>query len=434
MPSAIERLGQLASTAARSAAPRVRELRARVGQILTATDGRDILANSPDGWEVEQPWLWFDGPNGGDGTGGPFGNPPPGAAGSYAALPAAARCRSLICDTLAGMPWEIYRGRERLRTPDFITDPQALRNDERIVSSSLEIRLSAVEFWSSFLVSAVELGEGIVYTPARDAAGQPVPPLFMLNPADVDVYGGSYFVGDERLDADELIVLRNRVWPGKKRGHGVWDQFGHEIGFGHRIRDYADNMLGRGIPAGYLQVRSPDLSQDEADDLKAKWEAAHGGRRRRIAVLNAVTEFHPLQIDAQALQLTELLKLNAWQIALIYGIPPSKLGASMGESMTYSNVESRGIEYVQDALLPWARRIEATFDGLFPRGTEMKLNLDQLRRADTKSRYEAYKIALDAGILTPDEVREREDLEPMNDMQQRQAANYRSQRGKLEVS
>jgi HK97 family phage portal protein len=410
----------------------------RPGRLLYATDGRDVLVNSPDGWEVEQPWLWFDGPAGGDGTGGPWGNPlpnTPGGFGGSGALPAMGRCRSLIVDALAGVPWEVHRGREKLPTPDWVLDPQGLREDGRVIASSvLDVRLSTVEFWASFLVSALELGEGIVYVPNRAADGSPLPPLFQLNPKDVEVEHGAYYVGRERLEPGEVIVVRNRVWPGKVRGHGVWDQFRAEIGLGNSIRDYATNMLGRGIPAGYLKVNAPDLEQEEAERLKARWMSAHGGRERRIAVLNATTEFHPLQLDPQALQLTELLRLSAWEISLIYGIPAYKLGISMGYSNTYANIESASIDYVQDALLPWSRRIEAAFDAEFPRGTSLKLNLDGLRRADTKTRYDAYAVGLSAGFLTVDEVRRREDLPPLSEIDQRRALDYATQLGRREVS
>src|SRR5262245_57510910 len=80
-------------------------------KVHTATDGRDVLINDPDGWEVDQPWLWWLGPAGGDGTGGPYGNPltpnDPMGAGT---LPAVSRCTSIICDTIAGLPWQVFRG------------------------------------------------------------------------------------------------------------------------------------------------------------------------------------------------------------------------------------------------------------------------------------------------------------------------------------
>jgi HK97 family phage portal protein len=345
----------------------------------------------------------------------------------------------LIADALAGVPWEVHADRGKLPTPTWITDPQGLANDARIGTSVKDVALSAVEFWSSFVVSAIEYGEGFVFCPRTDASGTNVvrewaAPLYVLNPTDVRTEGGSWFVNDVPIHVAELAVVRNRVWPGKYRGHGVWSQFASEIGLGTSIRDYASNLLGRGIPAGYLKVNSPDLEQDEATRLKARWMEAHGGTTRRIAVLNAVTEFHPLEIDPQALQLVELMRLSAWEIALIYGVPPYKLGISMGYSNTYANIESASIDYVQDALLPWARRLESAFDAILPHGTSLKLNLDGLRRADTKTRYDAYAVGLSNGFLTIDEVRRREDLPPMSELEARRALDYANALRKAEVS
>src|SRR6185312_14644496 len=73
--------------------PALRTRRPRVG-MLSATDGRDILVNSPDGWEYNQQWLWLTGPAGGDGNGPIFGNPPPDAFNNpqgYISLPAVTR-------------------------------------------------------------------------------------------------------------------------------------------------------------------------------------------------------------------------------------------------------------------------------------------------------------------------------------------------------
>jgi HK97 family phage portal protein len=346
-----------------------------------------------------------------------------------------ARCRALIADALAGVPFQVFRDRERLPTPTWILDPQNLAEDGRVGSSVRNVALSAVEFWSSVFVSAIELGEGIVYSPVL-AEGESFGDrgCFVLNPKDVTIESDRYLVNNTEVGADELLVIRGRVWPGRYRGHGVWDQFAAEIGLGTSIREYAANMLGRGIPAGYLKVTAPDLEQTEADNLKRRWWEAHGGPDRRIAVLNATTEFHPLQIDPQALQLAELLRLSAWEIALIYGIPPYKLGISMGSNNTYANVESQSIDYVQDSLLPWARRAEAAFDAVLPWGTTLKLNLDGLRRADTKTRFDAYAVGLSNGFLTVDEVRRSEDLPPLNELDQRAALDYARAIKRQEVS
>lgn len=388
-------------------------------RLLTATDGRDMLVNTPDGWEIDKPWLWFDGPASGDGGGTVYGNPPPNAAGynRYACIPAVARCTSIIADTLASMPFKVLRGREVLPVPDWLTDPQAVRIDGRIAAPELDdVRFTGPEFWAQHLTSVLWKGEGIVYAPLRTATGQPVPgAMWNLNPDDVAVHHGHYWVDghgvtdSEQLALEDLIITRGYVRPGKRRGVGVIQNHFADLGLALDARDFAGNMLRRGIPAGYLKVNQPDLTQEAADALKTRWEASHNGRRKRIAVLNAVTEFHELQLDPQAMQLLEMRRYSILDICLMFGVPPSLLGLP-GDSSTYANVESRFIEFVQFCLFMWARRLEEALSAQIARGTSIKVNLDSLRRADTTTRYNAHKTGIDAGFLDVEEVRDMEDL------------------------
>ena len=62
---------------------------------------------------------------------------------------------------------------------------------------------------------------------------------------------------------------------------------------------------------------------------------------------------------------------------------------------------------------PLTTRIEATLTDYLPRGQMAKFNYDSLLRADTYTRYQAHKLALEAGFLTVDEIRELEDLPPI---------------------
>jgi HK97 family phage portal protein len=406
---------------------------ARLGQIHYATDGREILLNTPDGWEVDAPWLWWDGPADGDGTGGPWGNPPPGAELAAPSrygltLPAVTRCTQLLAENVAGMPWKTYRGREQVPAPTWITDPQAARLDGRRTlgpGASAIASLSSVEFWAQAITSYLWWGEAILYTPRKlDAAGQPtgdiVAPVYLLHPAKVELDAGRWFVDDVdvdgapiELDPRELIVVRNLTRPGRDRGLGVIQAHAFDLGFYANVRAYADNTFQRGVPNGYLKSTKPDLDAAQAAKLKRSWMAAHGSTRKSIAVLNATTDFTPLELDPQTTQLLDLFRLQAWQVALMFGVPPSKLGITMGQSNTYSNIESEGVAFVTDSLLPIARKFEAAIDTVLPLGTTLKIDFRQLMRGDTTTRYEAYSVGIAAGFLTVDEVRDAEDLPPL---------------------
>jgi len=386
-------------------------------RVHTATDGRDILINSPDGWEVDQPWLWWLGPAGSDGTGGPFGNPPPGASPTnvYSALPAVRRCTSVICDTIAGLPWQIVRGDyERLPTPDWISDPQALRIDGRVIDADTltSVRLSAVEFWANWIGAALWLGDGYVYVPVRDAAGAPKPPLWQLHPEKVTIDQGACWVGDIPLPAGSVIHLRGGLPYYDGHGRGVITEHCAALGLASVVSSYAAGVFSSGVPAGYLKSTAPSLTQEKADELKARWMTQHGGARRSIAVLNATTEFTPIAISPVDAQLSSAREWSLRDIALAFGVPAYMLGVP-GDSSTYANVESRMIELRTFTLLPWERRIESTLDAQLPRGTGLRIRSDGLLRADTATRYSAYKNAIDAGFMTVDEVRALEDLPPL---------------------
>lgn len=403
----------------------------QVGSIHTATDGRDVLFNDPDGWEIDQPWLWWTGDSDRNPIAGQtFGNPIPGAeyAGGYQghSLPVVDRCLQLTADKIATMPWKVYRGRDRLDTPSWIADPQALARDgRRPFIGTMDVRFSAVEFWAQYLRSLLLEGEGIAYTPRlRDDDDQPtgpiIAPCYILNPRHVEIVGGRYAVPDpdsedgwEYLDPRELVVTRWIVRPGKRRGIGVLQAHLADLLNAQNLRAYADNLLQRGVPNGYLKSSKPDLDQTRADELKANWMRAHGGNVKSIAVLNATTEFVPITINPQAMQYVEMAKLSDWNICHLFGVPPTKLGLSLGSSLQYSTLESANAEYVQDGLMNIARRVESAIDAALASGTSMKIDFNQLMRADTTARFAAYQVGLTAGFLTVDEVRALEDLPPL---------------------
>lgn len=394
------------------------------GTVHTATDGRDILINTPDGWEVDQPWLWFDGPAGSDGAGGPFGNPPPGAIGKGgpATIPAFLQCTWLIAEQIASMPWQVFTDGNKITTPAWIADPQNARLDGRSPGLDEErVRLSAPEFWSQVITSLLWFGEAFIYTP-RGATGQILSPLFLIHPDYIEVEAGRFYVptGDpynprEYLDDTELLVIRGHMRPGRSRGFGVLGAYLSDLKMARTVRDYAGTILHNGIPAGYLKVNAPDLSEASANALKTKWMAAHGGTTRKIAVLNATTDFKPLGLDPVSLELINMWRLSAWEICTMFGVPPSKLGISLGDSMTYNNAQDDDARFVKDTLRVWVDRLENAITSRLAGNTYLKINLNSYLRANTTERFAAYSQALDpaTGWMTVNEVRALEDLAPI---------------------
>jgi HK97 family phage portal protein len=399
-------------------------------QTHTATDfGRDILINSPDGWEHDQQYMWWvDGP--GSGTG--YGNPPPDAQFSgAAALPAVLRCTSIICDTIAGLPWRVYRGYEQQPVPRWLDDPQLARSDARIFAGPTVFdALSAVEFRTQWILSALWFGDGFLYTDGLDINGQPRPPLAVLDPTQLkidvadrygirdpmtgDVIGKSYWYNGTELDPARVIRLRGEPpYANGELGTGVLERFSDDLLLASAMRAYASNIFTNGIPSGYLKINAPREPTDtQVEELQDKWMRKHGGPRKRVAVLNSTTDFVPLSISPVDAGFDTAKTWSLRDIALAFGIPAYMLGVP-GDPSTYANVESRMTELDKFSLLQWIRRIESTLDSWFPQGTEVKIISEGTLRADTSTRYSMYESALRSGWLTVDEVRALEDRPPL---------------------
>lgn len=395
--------------------------------LLKATESKDVILNSPDGWVTEAPWMIYSDPT--YGPGGP--GAPIGTGGTFSgiglpgddyhprgalAIPGVARATGLIVDPLVSVSWGIYRKDDNdipveLPTPTWMSDPQNLRFDNRVLGVEGFVRYSSVEFWSEWITSALLIGDGLIYSPRLTDRGELLAPLFLLNPDQIDIKEGKYFAKDYEIPGEHIIHIR--AAPPYKDGRGVGVLRRHSIAFamGNQVRSFASSTFRSGVPAGYLKSTTPGLTQDQADAMKAKWLAVHGGDTRSIAVLNATTDFVPIMWSPVDADLIDMNKWNLLDIALAFGIEPYMLGVT-GDTSTYANVESR-IKQNRQTSLVWAKRIEAVLESRLPLGQYPHIRLDELLRPDTIDRYTAYTNALNAGWMTIDEVRRAEQLPPL---------------------
>ena len=124
-------------------------------------------------------------------------------------------------------------------------------------------------------------------------------------------------------------------------------------------------------------------------------------------------QFTPIAIAPEESQFIETQRFTVAQIARVFGVPPEMVGSDAGNSLTYSNVESRALDFLRYSVQPWLIRLETALSGVLPRDQFVRFNAGGLLRATTKDRYEAHEVALRAGFLTINEVRALEDLPPL---------------------
>jgi len=184
---------------------------------------------------------------------------------------------------------------------------------------------------------------------------------------------------------------------------------------------HANHFFQNGArPTGIL--RAPPFPDQAAEDVfAAEFSNNEMGLRNahKIAVITSELplDFTQLSGPLDDLQFVEQRHLSTAEIARIFRVPPWMVGASSGDSMTYSNTESQALAFVTHSLRPWLVLIEQAISedaDLCPGALYCEFLLDALLRADSKTRSEVYTAALNSetGWMTREEVRRLENLEP----------------------
>jgi HK97 family phage portal protein len=229
-----------------------------------------------------------------------------------------------------------------------------------------------------------------------------------------DQYGKviNYQYANVTYQPSEIQHLTLMRIPGNAVGLGPIQAAQKEIYGAKSVRDYGTQWFDNsGVPNGVLKSDQV-LSPDQAQAAKDAWNAS-AGAKNGVAILGNGLNYTPVYLSPADAQFLEVQNFNVTQIARLFGVPSSLMLADVtGTSMTYQNVEQDWIGFIRFGC-PWIVEIEQAFSSLLPGRNEVEFNIDKLLRSDTLTRYNAHKIAIEAGFMTADEVRALEDLAPM---------------------
>ena len=186
------------------------------------------------------------------------------------------------------------------------------------------------------------------------------------------------------------------------------------IGLAKAAESYANEYFQNGsIMTGVLSSDQP-LKKEQLDIVRDSWNASSAGNLTRV--LPAGFKYERIALSPDEAQNIEARKMSAQDIARIYNVPPALIG--LDGNLTYSNTEQAGIFFARHTILPIARRIEQEVENKLLTPAQraqyfVRFNIDELMRGDIKTRADYYNTMLQAGALTPNEVRAAEHLPTM---------------------
>lgn len=173
------------------------------------------------------------------------------------------------------------------------------------------------------------------------------------------------------------------------------------------VFEYADGNRGHKDDEGRKQF---------IDDIQSK----HAGVGRFLAMLlpKGVKLGQGFDVQNDKAQFLETRKYQRTVIAGAFGVPPHLVGDL--DKGTFNNVEQQSLDFVNSAVLPVVRVFECSMerdlltDEDRRGGIIIRFNLDALLRGDFKNRQEGSKIQREAGIINPNDWRERENMNPIS--------------------
>jgi HK97 family phage portal protein len=328
-------------------------------------------------------------------------------------------CTSLIAGTIASMPLLLYR-----RLPDGERE----RATEHPLFDVLRLRpnpaQSVVAFWEA-MTTALLLRGNAYSVISRDDANA-VRALWFVNPDRVMVdvlksgklrYKVSAGASTQTVQAEDMLHITGPMSDDGYTGRSVIATFRETLGLGLALERYgAEFFANSATPAGVLETKAR-LSDTALSHLKDSWSANQDrrGRRHTTAILEEGLEFKPIGVSHEDAQFIEARRFSTEEIARIFGCPPFMIGGDIKGSMTYSNSELESLRLLKHTIGPWLARIESAcnFSLISPlerRVLYCEFLPDSLLSTTTLDRFQAYKLGLDGGWLTVDEVRRRENL------------------------
>ena len=323
---------------------------------------------------------------------------------------------SLISDLVSTLPIDAFVDRDGARFP-FRPKPSWVDQPD--------IDLPRQAFYSSVVTSLLLDGNAFirVYSNRRGE----VVNLTVLSPTSVEVVrngiGRLQFnvTGEDKpLSSEEIIYIPDLLRPGQIRGvsriHALKENFGLALA----MEKFAATFFGSGTNlAGVIEFPG-NLTQEQADNLRAGFDSRHSGwsRSNRTGVLSGGASFKPTQIDPQQSTLIESRHMAVEDVARAFNVPPHLLG--LPGTMSYASVEENNRSFLTTTVGPLVSKLEQSISPLlrrYPGGENayVKFNMDALLRANMQARMAAYATGLQSGWLTINDVRRWEDLYPVED-------------------
>lgn len=165
-------------------------------------------------------------------------------------------------------------------------------------------------------------------------------------------------------------------------------------------------------PAGGFKT-DKSLTDDQFKRLQEQFSNYSGENAMKNLILEGGLDWFQTTMSSEDAQFLETRKYQRSEICGLFRVPPHMVADL--EKATFSNIEHQSLDFVQHTLMPYLTRIEQRLNkSLLPqdKARYFKFNANALLRGAMKDRAEFYGKLVNLGAMSPNDVRELEDMNP----------------------
>ena len=323
-------------------------------------------------------------------------------------IPAVAAGVKLIADAVAGLPVKLYE--ERDGKTQEVEDPRV-----ELLNGETGDALTGEQLKRALVTDYLLDGAGYAYIEKNRGRFRAI--------KYVEREQVSVTVADDPLNKNAIIYIYGRerephrvlrLLNGTRDGYtgkGIVERCGEALETSYKQMGVELNLAkAGGGQRGFLQSNAR-LTEEKLEQLREGWRKyAEDAENTTVMVLNEGITFKEASSSLVEMQLSELKGQNSSLISAVLGVPLTMLTGTPTDEVYRA--------FIKTAVSPVLRDFEAALDHVLLLESErgkryFAFDTRELTRGDLTTRYGAYKTALEAGFLQPDEVRNLENLEPL---------------------
>ena len=323
-------------------------------------------------------------------------------------IPAVRGCLEKIAGTVCRLPIKLYRKVDG--KVEEITEDARLR----LLNKETGDTLNADEFWRTMLEDYY-LGRGAYAYIRKNGIGEyeglhyvEEEKVSVLKNYDPILKSYSIMVMGKTYHPFEFLKLHRRSMDGAE-GIPLWQDNPLIFSVAYNSFVFEEKLVKKGgNKRGFIEAEDR-LDKGAIESIKRAWNNLYSNNTDNVVVLNKGAKFKESSNTSVEMQLNENKESNAKDICGMFGFSSRILygEATQEDRKEYINAIMSLLNVIETALdkdLLTEREKESFY---------FAFDTKELTRGSLKERYEAYALGLTNNFLQIDEVRAKEDMEPL---------------------